>query len=128
MTGRTRARAATLSGRALVGAGCAVLAIYVALLGFAYSGNYISAHSTSGGTVYVNGASRRTRWPCGPPLTLEPLRPSGRSRGQADGLCPQSACRQLRQRLIDHEIASDDDCHRTSVRSSTPIYNSPIPD
>lgn len=46
----------------------------------------------AGALLRVQGrASRRKRRPCGLPLTSEPLRPSGRSRRQADGL-PSQGC------------------------------------
>lgn len=64
MTSATRSRAATLTGRALVVAGCTILAIYVALLGIAYSGTYSTDHTTSGGTVYLNGGVRDNAQAC----------------------------------------------------------------
>ncbi|GIJ30516.1 hypothetical protein Vqi01_56780 [Micromonospora qiuiae] len=42
--------------------------------------------SVPGRPSKLKGTTRRKRRPYGPPLTSEPLRPSGRSRGQADGL------------------------------------------
>jgi hypothetical protein len=49
-------------------------------------GDGVGGVSVPGRSSNLKGAARRKRRPCGPPLTSEPLRPSGRSRGQADGL------------------------------------------
>ncbi len=54
----------------------------------------LAARSVPGRSSKLKGASRRKRRPFGPPLTSEPLRPSGRSRGQADGLPSKGTRRQ----------------------------------
>jgi hypothetical protein len=59
-----------------------------------------SARSVPGRPSEVKGASHRTRRPCGPPLTSEPLRPSGRCSEGRPGACPhQVAHRRPRHRL-----------------------------
>ncbi|MEU7902982.1 hypothetical protein [Actinoplanes sp. NPDC049118] len=58
MTGPSRSRSTTITGRTLVAVGAAIVLLWALLLGSAYSGDYSTAHTMTTTPGYLNGDAR----------------------------------------------------------------------